>query len=497
MKENLTQPRALTYYAWSLTAGWTAVIVALAALNFHYEKSQAVDIARAQARSHFERDVTYRHWNAQAGPVYAPITQTTQPNPYLSALPERDIRTTEGKTLTMVNPAYMARLISNMSSGSPWTKGHLTSLRPIRPDNMPDTWEASALSSFTSKEQEKSTVEKMGDHTYFRLMKPLMCEEACLKCHAKQGYHVGDVRGGLSIAVPLEPLWAVARQNSIFVAISFMPLWGLGVAGIFFGSSRLRRAIRERDAGVQKIIALNDDLLSRTQELETANRELDAFCSTVSHDLRSPLTAVSGYCQLIQQIPEAREPRALESYIGSIMEAAQNMATLISALLDFSRVTRGDLVRCEADLSRMSHDIAVELQFQEQDRQAEFRIAEGLRTSADQDLARVVMHNLLGNAWKYSQGADPAVIEVGQAERDGEMYYYVKDNGIGLEQGQAERVFDAFHRLSNVNGVEGHGIGLATVKRIILRHGGKIFCESDIGKGATFYFSFGGATEEI
>lgn len=319
------QPRLLRYYEWSLAAGWTVVIVLLLAVIFLHERSQAVETARTQARSNFQRDVIYRHWNAEAGAVYAPITEKIQPNPYLSDLPDRDLVTTDGRKLTLVNPSYMTRLVFDMAASSYGLKGHITSLRPIRPENRPDAWEERALKAFSTGSQEESTVEKMGTGDYLRLMKPLKTEEECLKCHASQGYRVGEIRGGLSVAVPMEPLLAIARQNFMVTLISFIVLWAIGLAGIIFGAARLRSTIRERDKAEREIVALNEELLERTQELETANRELDAFCGAVSHDLRTPLTVVGGYCDLLQKTPAEKHLESCGQYTEIIISAVHRM----------------------------------------------------------------------------------------------------------------------------------------------------------------------------
>ncbi|MBJ6725155.1 ATP-binding protein [Geomesophilobacter sediminis] len=487
-----TQPRLLKYYEWSLAIGWTLVIAVLLIAILQHERSQAVETARTQARSNFQRDVVYRHWNAEAGAVYVPVNGRIQPNPYLANLPDRDIVTRDGKKLTLVNPSYMTRLVFETAAREYGVKGHMTSLRPIRPENRPDPWEARALSAFSKGSGEESTVEKLGDGYFLRLMKPLKTEAECLKCHAVQGYHVGEIRGGLSVAVPMEPLWQIVRETSILIAVSFVALWGIGLIGIFFGSARLRRAIRERDAGERQILALNRDLLARTDDLETANRELDAFCATVSHDLRSPLSVIGGYCELIREAPAETHLETCADFTRIILKATRRMENLITTLLDFSRISRGELIREPVDLTAVADELALELRAKDPKRPASFAIEPGLTAHADAGLLRVVMQNLLGNAWKYAAQCPETRIEVGAKDRGGKKWFFVRDNGIGFDGKQASGIFDAFQRLDNAGGFEGTGIGLATVKRIIDRHGGEITCEGELGSGATFYFSFEG-----
>lgn len=481
------QPRLLRYYKWSLAAGWTAVIAVLLVINFNHERAQALETARTQARSMYQRDVVYRHWNANSGAVYVPVTDNVRPNPYLAHLAERDVVTTTGTALTLVNPSYMTRLVFDLASQHYGIKGHITSLRPIRPENFADAWESAALESFAAGSQEASSIEEIDGASYLRLMKPLRTEAQCLKCHARQGYRVGEVRGGLSVAIPMQPLWDIARKNYLLDSASFSIIWGMGLAGIFFGSARLARTIRQRDEAERDIITLNEDLLSRGNELEAANRELEAFCSTVSHDLRSPLTIIGGYCQLIRETPEHDHMEVCGTATEMILNSSGKMEALIATLLQFSRLSREPLTCTDVDLSAMAGEIMSELRITDPQRAAMVTIADGLTVRGDEALLRVVLQNLLGNAWKYSSKVVETHIDVGVTDRDGAKAFFVRDNGIGFDIGQAETMFEAFQRLPNAKGFEGTGIGLATVKRIVTRHGGRIECAGAPGKGATFY----------
>ncbi|MBU5612944.1 ATP-binding protein [Geomonas azotofigens] len=484
----LSAPQSLTCYKWGLAFGWTVVIALLLVINYRHERSQAVETARTQARSQYQRDLTYRHWNAAYGAVYVPVSPQIPPNPYLVEVPERDLFTTGGKHLTLVNPAYMSRLVFDLAARSYGDKGHITSLNPLRPENRPDPWETGALIAFDHGVLEQSSVVDMADGRFLRLMKPLKTETECLRCHGKQGYRVGEVRGGLSVAVPMAPLLAVAMQNWLVNAASFLLLWALGLLGIGIGARSLTRTIHERDQAEQRLIELNRDLSLRGRELEAANRELDAFCSTVSHDLRTPLTAVSGYCQLLKYIPD-HDRDVEKQYIDAILVSVEKADELITALLKFARITANPLVLAEVDLSALANDIAAGLMAREPLRSAVFTIAKEMGVRADAVLLRVVMQNLMGNAWKYSSHCAETLIEVGVQCRDGRDFFFVRDNGIGFDSSHAEHVFEAFQRLPNAEAFEGAGIGLATVKRIVQRHGGRIGCEGEVGKGAIIYFS--------
>lgn len=248
---------------------------------------------------------------------------------------------------------------------------------------------------------------------------------------------------------------------------------------VYFGL-RYKRALEE-------IGGLAAALSSRATELEEANRELEAFSYTVSHDLRKPLTGIIGYCQLIQEQCAANLDHACKDDLDRIYDDSLRMDRLIDILLKFSLLKDCSLTREAVDLSEIAKSIALSLQQSQPDRAVTLVIAEGLIADADSNLMRVVLDNLLGNAWKYTSRKTGAKIEFGMIETGGRRAYFVRDNGAGFSMANASRLFDAFQRLhSEYNGL---GIGLATVKRIINRHGGDIWAEGEEGAGATFYFS--------
>jgi len=482
-----SQQKQLRHFLWGLAAGWTVVVAVLMLIGIRQEQGQAVEAARTQARSNYQRDVIYRHWVADYGTIYVPVMDGIEPSPYLAGIPERDITTPSGKRLTMVNPAFMTRLVFDLAAREYGIRGRITSLQPIRPENRPDVWEARALRSFEKGAAEFSSIEKINNVDYLRLISPLKAGKECLQCHGRQGYKLGEVRGGISVAVPMGPLQEVARKNSIVSAMSFSLLWLGGLAGIFAGGARLRQVTRQRDRAGEEIIALNRGLLMKTGELEAANRELDSFCAAVSHDLRSPVTAIGGFSQLLQNLPPERHADSCGKYSLIIYNEALRMEKLIEALLDFSRLSRRELRLEKIDLSELATEISLDLRQREPERRVDFRIAPGIWADGDPHLLRAVLQNLLGNSWKYTAKRDEGVIEFAAMQREGERGFLVRDNGVGFPMEHAEQIFEPFQRLPGSEDFKGSGIGLATVKRIIDRHGGRIWAEGEEGAGATFY----------
>ncbi|MCX5682306.1 MAG: DUF3365 domain-containing protein, partial [Planctomycetota bacterium] len=233
---------ALGLYAAAAVVVWTAVAVALVVWATFEQDQASSDSARIQARACFETDVVLRKWAADHGGVYVPVDETTSPNPYLNN-PERDLTTPSGRKLTLMNPAYMTRQIHELRRRTTDIQGHLTSLKPLRPENQPDAWEAAALESFELGIREAGELTQIDGQSYLRIMRPIMVEQTCLKCHGAQGYKAGDVRGGISVAVPMAPFQAAANQHLTAVLSSFSVLWLAGLGGITIGASRLARRV--------------------------------------------------------------------------------------------------------------------------------------------------------------------------------------------------------------------------------------------------------------
>lgn len=255
------------------------------------------------------------------------------------------------------------------------------------------------------------------------------------------------------------------------------------------------RISHERQVKAQNelIRRLNSELeqrvADRTAELEAANRELEAFCYSVAHDLSTPLRGIHGLSTILLEEYASKLDDPAKGYLVRIGGAAARMGQLINDLLELSRVTRRRLHRETIDLSRLAQDIARELMQHAPGRQGEFIIAEQLQDEGDPILIRLALENLLGNAWKYTAGVSRPRIEFGSCISNGERAYYVRDNGIGFDMAYAHKLFLPFQRLHGIDEYEGTGVGLASVQRIISRHGGKIWAEGEVGKGATFYFT--------
>ncbi|MEW6068816.1 MAG: ATP-binding protein [Nitrospirota bacterium] len=265
----------LKRYSWVVAVAWTIIIVASLMWHIVDTKQGILEQAKIQARATYEKDIIYRRWNAGHGGVYVPVTNETLPNPHLSHIPERDITTPSGKLLTLMNPAYMTRQVHELEKQKLGVRGHITSLNPIRPENAPDSWETIALHAFERGEIEISSVEKLEGREYMRLMSPLITEKGCLKCHAKQGYRVGDIRGGISISIPMDSFIAVERGHILTFTLVCVLLWIAGMSGIGLAAQRLIQTEQKRKQAEEELQKAHDELErkveERTAELSKAN----------------------------------------------------------------------------------------------------------------------------------------------------------------------------------------------------------------------------------
>ena len=250
------------------------------------------------------------------------------------------------------------------------------------------------------------------------------------------------------------------------------------------------RDATERRATERQIRRLNEGLERQNTELQAVNNELEAFSYSVSHDLRAPLRAIDGFSKILQSSLEGSLSERDSDYFNRIRKAAQNMSKLIDDLLTLARVTRADVKLASLNLSRLATAVADRLLENQPERNVTLQIAPDIKVLADPALLQVAMENLLGNAFKFTSTKEKALIEVGCMSKDGETVVFVRDNGVGFDMNYADKLFTPFQRLHSASEFPGTGIGLASIKRVMSKLGGRIWAESSVGEGATFYLQF-------
>ncbi|MBI4826838.1 MAG: DUF3365 domain-containing protein [Nitrospirae bacterium] len=482
-------------YMLILTGFWTMLIIGLLAWDIHNIKQGAKSEALILAHAIYDDDIQYRRWNSSHGGVYVPVTDKTPPNPYLSHVPDRDITTTEGIKLTLINPAYMTRQVNElMHEAGVSRRGHITSLNPLRPGNSPDTWESMALREFEKGVREVSSIEEMENgEDFMRMMRPLIVEERCLKCHAAQGYKTGDVRGGISVSVPMSPQLEKADKAVIGMSTGHGIIWFLGLSGLILWWLQQKK--------------LYEELEKNNKELLRINSDYEQLLSVTIHDLRSPLVNIQGYSfelkssmhelqavmQHMEMTADMRENAvsiinsAIDEEVRLITSNAHKIDSLHNGIIRFLSLRKHELAMEEIDMDSMISGIKESLKPDIQGAGARLEISELPRCTADRKMMTEIFTHLMGNALKYLQPERPGIIRVSGYREDRHSIYCVEDNGIGIAPEYHQDIFEIFHKLDVT--VSGIGLGLTIVRKIVERHNGKVWVESEVGKGSRFYVS--------
>jgi two-component system, sensor histidine kinase and response regulator len=303
--------------------------------------------------------------------------------------------------------------------------------------------------------------------------------------HLRLGYDLGAVD---YIVKPFVPE-ILRTKVSVFVELNRKSLLLQQQSDLLARRNQeLQDAIERSRGAEEEIRALNRHLERQLGELAEVNRELEAFSFTVSHDLRGPLSRITGFSKALLDFHGSQLDDTGRTYLQRIDQSSTRMCELVEDLLKFSRITRVEMAQSRVDLSEMVRSIAADLKARDAHRQVQFVIAERVEAWGDPGLLRTALSNLIENGWKYTRKKETGRIEFGFHD-SGEPVYFVQDNGAGFDMAEAGRLFNPFQRLHKQSEFEGTGIGLATVDRIVRRHGGRVWAEGEVDRGATFFFT--------
>ena len=497
-------PRLIRERRW-----WLLLLVLLAlavgAYTQHYLRqleAQTLNVALEGARNMFRMVVLTRNWNATHGGIYVPVSERTPPNPYLDH-PRRDLTTTDGQQLTMVNPAYMTRLIAEMAEADSGSVFRLTSLKPIRPENAPDDWERLALESFERGTREMHGVARLGKEDHLRYMAPLLVKESCLICHQKQGYKVGDIRGGISVSQRHGPIaQAVAEQaeDAYRSALGILALFALGGWGLL---ELLRKRWLELAHKMDELAATQRQLL-QADKLASVGR----LAAGVAHEINNPIGFIhsdlgtlrnyTGHMrELLDRCRRGEAGEAdfqaidydylrddLPALIDESQGGLKRVRKIVSDLKDFARVDHAELAEADlnAGIDSTLNVVAAELQ-DKAEIVREFGTLPPVVCLAAQ-INQVVM-NLLLNAAQAMEQRGRIVVRTGCT--DATAWIEVEDNGRGMTAEVIAHIFEQFYTTRAVG--QGTGLGLSLAYDIVAKHGGTIEVDSQPGVGSRFRVS--------
>lgn len=484
-----------------------------------------------QAKALFQQIVITRRWIADHGGVFVEQLPWVKPNPYL---PDSLIRDEKGTRYVKENPAMVTKQLSQYAQKEGLYLFHITSLKLLNPENAPDDFERKALQDFETKNlKDSSKVEKIGGSYYFRYIAPLYVEKACIPCHDKQGYKVGDIRGAISVSVPMD--YAVNVINSdrkymiyggiatltILMAVLFMTTKRLVISPInkirtlMFKFAKdgnpdvpvlatddeledlsrafvnMTKSISDYHTCLQdKIHAATEELTIKNESLLKLNKTKSNFIANISHELRTPLTSIKGamdYLSVRLSMHKKDNEKDLKVFFEVIKKNAERLIRLVNNVLDYERIGLGELEMHfkGVNLKNVFDEVITEFRPLSENKKIAIELrAEDVIVHADEDRIKQVLTNLLSNALNFSPESSSIIVNLTGA--DGYANASVEDSGCGIAEEEKEMIFRQFYSRGVENGT---GLGLAICKGIIEAHNGEIGVKTVEGQGSCFWFT--------
>ncbi|NQV03513.1 MAG: DUF3365 domain-containing protein [Bacteroidia bacterium] len=466
-------------YIWVTLVVWTISLLSSLIWNIRGINENLLGDARLQALVAFNKDINYRRWNANHGGVYVKLGKYADPNPYLLGVAERDKFTTDGDSLTMINPAYMSRQFYELEFQKSGIRGHITSLNPIRPENEPDPWERIALETFEAGNDEMHSLEVQDNQEYFRFMRPLITEEPCLQCHSQQGYKLGDVRGGISISIPMMPLRKIAREDILRIGLAHVAIWLLGILGAVFSAWKMKETAHKKQLADEQVIESEKRYRLLAIELKESNDLQELLIDIITHDLTNPAGVIQSVSVMLnEEIPDNEMLQLIQSSSNRLMGVMENAQTL-------AQVSSGEhIIKEPHSIARIIKDVAKDFAspLKESGMVLSINLESELQAQVNPIISEIFV-NYLSNAIKYASAGKQITIDA--EENEDSFTIRVKDQGKTIPAENREKVFLRSFQLSNGE-KRGRGLGLSIVKRIAAAHDADVWVEPYIPKGNSF-----------
>ncbi len=468
---------------------WAALVLWSYTWNIDGLKANSHNLALEKGRMVFSVIEATRMWNASHGGLYAPTTDVSPSNPYL-AVKEKDIISPSGQPLTLINPAYMTRqLAAIMAMGD--INIHLTSLKPINPGNAPTEWERQSLLSFENGVKETLDTLSSSKGQSYAYMAPLLVKKPCMKCHAVQGYEVGDIRGGIRVSFPVTALntaehAAIEKLKNVHLIV-FILMTVLSSSAIAWARYLIINLRQERNS--------RDDIITeRTQALQYEVGVKNRLFSIISHDLKSPFNSLLGMTHMMSDMGDHFNKTKMAEYAKDVHETGEHIFELVQNLLEWARlqmdgativpepVSLTELVQNGIDvLLPLAKDKNIRIENQ----------ACICQVIADKEMITAVVRNLLANAIKFTPSGGVITVHTQSLDQKAIAQVTIEDTGIGIPEHIIEKIFSIDQKTTTLgtDGEAGTGLGLPLCKDMLERNGGEIWVESAVGVGSKFHFT--------
>ncbi|MFZ5942203.1 MAG: ATP-binding protein [Bacteroidota bacterium] len=487
---SVNYPVKIPFYL--LYLGWILVFVIIFVWSVLNARKETESLARVEVMESFTKDVILRQWATLHGGVYVEVNEQTPPNPHLNH-PERDITTPSGRKLTLMNPAYITRQVHEISRSQAGIIGHITSLNPIREENFPDKWEERALKLFESGTKEFYGFDTIDGVRFYRYMAPLIVDQGCLRCHAQQGYKLGDIRGGISSSLPWKQFGEVVDRQITGYILGYGILLLLGLFGIFLMQRHIKAYLYLTHEKQRELTDRNLEINMLYDELQVSNREREKIVRVLAHDIKNPFSALLGLIKILRTGGRSDKVPDEKQLLVLLQKSADSVWKVLESLLEWVRADNPDrlfkarefnlfeLVELNAGLYEEvagSKQIAIQI-FMNRD----------LLMFGDEKRISSVIRNLLSNAIKFSNPGGR--VEITAEKMENEILITVSDQGIGIPEEYLDDIFNPEKSILR-QGTEGEistGLGLMMSKDFVTAHGGKIWAKKNQDSGSVFCFT--------